>query len=136
MMRLVYEGQVEVDGPTHPATLQGAINYALMLASLEGRGSADAVSFLRERLLEAESALGDDHQKVWDIRLSLGTALVKRGYDSPAELQEAAELLENVTSFFRRVLGASHPKTNSLVRLLHFTRKQRAELEATSDDHL
>jgi hypothetical protein len=99
-----------------------------MLASLEGRGSADAVSFLRERLLEAESALGDDHQIVWDIRLSLGTALFKRGNASPAELQEATDLLENVFPFFRRVLGASHPKTKSLVPLLHFMRQRRGEL--------
>ena len=119
MQRLVYEGRLAMLGPTSVQVLYAAMNYSMVLQTI-GR-SAEAASFLRERISEATSALAENHPVVVDLRVALANALIAPATTTGVrlcDLQEAVEIYEKTVRFFRRTLGPEHPKTKSLMQLL------------------
>ena len=121
MQRLVYEGRLAMHGPTHPETLMGAQNYAMLLQH-SGR-SAEAVPFLRERIMEATSALGENHLVTIDLHVVLAGALLESAMSLSepistgkyfAYCQDAVTIYEKAVRFYRRVLGPEHPKTAAI----------------------
>ena len=103
-------------------TLMAANN---LIYQLQKQGKhTEAVSTLRKPLSDARRALGDDH----DITLSLGSLLgdsLARVGTSPtvSNLHEAIAILEDVCKRSRRLLGGSHPHTDTRQRALDDARR-------------
>ena len=88
---------------------------------------AEAVSILREALSEARRALGDDHQMTLMLSSLLSDSLLraKSRQSRPTidDLHEAIAILEDVWKRSRRLLGGSHPHTDTRQRALDDARR-------------
>ena len=120
--REVYAGFNSIYGNCDTRTLMAASNLVYQLQT-QGKHT-EAVSTLRKPLSDARRALGDDH----DITLSLGSLLgdsLARVGTSPtvSNLHEAIAILEDVCKRSRRLLGGSHPHTDTRQRALDDARR-------------
>jgi hypothetical protein len=102
-----------------------ANNYALSLKDLSR--FEEAKSLLRKTMPVARRVLGDDDRVTLTMRATYAKALYEDDGATLGDLREAVTMLEEIERIARRVLGSSHPTTESSERHL---RNARAALRA------
>ena len=112
MRRDVYSGYVKLKGREHANTLLSANNYANCL--LELRRFEEAKLLLRKTIPVARRVLGDDVENTLRLRWLYGMALCDDPGVTLDDLREAVTTLEDAARISRRVLGSTHPTTESL----------------------
>ena len=75
---------------------------------------AEAISFLRPRIIEAKKALGPENRLTLMFCASLAQDLFLDDGASPEQLREAVEIMERTVRTTRRVFGGAHPMTRHM----------------------
>ena len=112
MNRDVFLGFLKLYGEEHSETLREASNYALLLFRLERYGEANKV--LRKLTPVARRVLGEGNETTLQMRWTYAQTLYEDSRATLDDLRKAATMLAETERTARRVLGGSHPLTESI----------------------
>ena len=112
MRQEVYSGSLRLNGEGHEQTLGAAFNYASTLCEI--RRFEEARSLLRRTLPVARRVLGANNENTHRMRKVYAKALFMDDAATLDDLREAVATLEATERTVRRVLGGSHPLTESI----------------------
>ena len=112
MFEAVYSGHLQLFGEEEKNTITSAMNYAISLFGL--RRFDEAKSVLREMLPVVRRVLGKNAVETLKLRSIYACALYKDDAATLDDLRESVTALENTEQTARRVLGGSHPLTESI----------------------
>jgi len=131
MDRDVYFGLLSLHGEEHRETLSTAFNYANTLNAM--RRFEEAKSLLCRSIPAARRALGESHEVTLRMSWNYAGALVMADNATLDDLHEAVATFEEIKGTARRVLGGTHPHTESIE---HRLREARAALRARRNAEL
>jgi len=120
LRRVVYSGQLKLNGEEDRDTFMAANNYATSLFSLDRY--AEAKSVLRKTIPVARRVLGENQDTALRTRWIYAMALYGDPAATLADLREAVTTLEGVERTARRVFGGEHPLTVSIGEALRYAR--------------
>ena len=126
--RTVYEQRLAKYGPMHEDTIYAASGLAHSL--VEDYWFAEAKRFLRDKISNAQSVLGNRHRTTIILRLLYAQAVYIDDGSSFDEVQEAVATLEDDCRTARQVFGKDHPDHLQSRRVLNQARKRLAYEEA------
>ena len=125
MRQDTYSGWLKLKGDAHEETLREATSCAITLSNLQRY--AEAKALLLKTIPVALRVLGDGHDHTLRMRTVYATALYQDPGATLDDIREAVTTLEEIERTARRVLGGTHPTTESIELTL---RNARAVLRA------
>ena len=128
MRQDTYSGWLKLKGDAHEETLREATSCAITLSNLQRY--AEAKALLLKTIPVALRVLGEGHDHTLRMRTVYATALYQDPGATLDDIREAVTTLEEIERTARRVLGGTHPTTESIADNL---RNARAALAARDD---
>ena len=122
LIRDVYKRSRALHGAQSPEALDDAVNLANVLIVTERFGKARR--FVCKRILEAQLALGSEHELTLLLRRQFARSLYMPENASRADCWQAEKILEGDVEVVRRLFGPDHPHTKIWVSSLNKVRKR------------
>ena len=129
LRRIVYSGQLKINGEEHGQTLLAVCNCAASFIRL--KRFEQAKSLLRRQIPVARRVLGENEQTTLRMNWIYAHSLYIDDSATLDDLREAVTALEDLERTARRVFGGQHPLTMGLENNLRGARAALAARETT-----
>ena len=129
--KVVYSGNLRLQGEEYVGTLVAANNCAAVLAEL--KRFAEAKALLRKVIPVAQRVFGQSHEGTFKMRWIYARSLCEDTGATLDDLNEAVTTLEDIERTARRVLGGAHPTTMGIERSLQNSRAELRDAMASRE---